>query len=155
MRTPDPTLRTRRSRSRSPVEGTRAGQLPEQNQVDAPTKPKRQRVVLAERGHQKTGLRPQVELAQQTSWGEMLIKDLISVQFRLAVVIGLIVAVLLGGLPLAFVLAPGFAELTVGTVPLAWLLLGLVPFPLLFGAGMLYNRIAERQERTFVDMIES
>lgn len=143
----------------SPAEGTRTGKLPdsEEEQADeAPTKPKRQRVVLADRSPQpKTGLRPRAELAEQTSWGEMLIKDLIGAQLRLGLLVAGVAVLTFAGLPLAFALFPGFAELTVAGIPLAWVLLGIAPFPLLFGGGLLYNRIAQRQERAFVDMIES
>ncbi|WP_089299538.1 hypothetical protein [Haloechinothrix alba] len=144
-----------RAKPASLTDGAQSGKLPSAEQIDSPTKPKRQRVVLADSRQQKTGIRPRVELAQQTSWGEMLIKDLIGAQLKLGLAIGLVVLVLLGSLPVAFVVAPGFAEVTVAGIPLAWLLLGVVPFPLLFGAGLLYNRIAERHERAFVDMIEN
>jgi hypothetical protein len=40
-------------------------------------------------------------------------------------------------------------------IPVAWLILGVLPFPFLFGVGLWYNRLAERHERNFVDMIEN
>ena len=38
---------------------------------------------------------------------------------------------------------------------LPWLLLGVLPFPVLFGIGLVYNRLAERHEKDFVNMVES
>jgi hypothetical protein len=43
---------------------------------------------------------------------------------------------------------------TVAGVRLPWLLLGVAPFPVLFGIGYWYNVLAERHERDFVDMVE-
>jgi hypothetical protein len=118
-------------------------------------KPRRQRVVLADPRQSSTSLRARVELEEQTSWGELLIKDLVKAQFKTGVRLALLVVVVLGSLPLAFYFSPEFAEATVIGVPLPWLLLGILPFPLLFFVGLWYNRLAERHERDFVDMIEN
>jgi len=65
-----------------------------------------------------------------------------------------LVAGALGSLPLLFFLLPHLSEVTIAGVALPWLLLGVVPFPLLFGVGYWYNMLAERHERDFVDMVE-
>ncbi|OZM70059.1 hypothetical protein CFN78_27415 [Amycolatopsis antarctica] len=118
-------------------------------------KPRRQRVVLADPKQAVTTLRARVELEEQTTWGEVLIQDLARRQLRTGVTVAAVVLLVLGALPVAFFLSPTFAMTSVVGVPLAWLLLGVLPFPLLFVAGLLYNRRAERNERDFVDMIES
>lgn len=125
--------------------------------IDPPTKPRRQRVVLGggAQGPIAPSLRARVELAEQTSWGEMLIRDLISALLRWGLVLAVAAVLVLGLLPLVFWLVPGFASFTVAGVPIAWLILGLAPFPLLFGIGVAYDRLAERHERDFVDMIEN
>lgn len=118
--------------------------------------PKRQRVVLADpRSRSRPSLRARVELEEQTSWGEALIKDLAKRQLRTALALSLLVVVVLGSLPLAFYLLPGFAGARVIGAPLAWLLLGILPFPLLLVVGLACNRLAEGHEHDFVDMIES
>ncbi|WP_027942410.1 hypothetical protein [Amycolatopsis taiwanensis] len=118
--------------------------------------PKRQRVVLADpRSRSRPVLRARVELEEQTSWGEALIKDLVKRQLRTAVLLGLVMLVLLGSLPLAFYFSPTFAQLKVIGIPLAWLLLGVLPFPLLLVAGLVHNRLAEAHEREFVDLIDN
>lgn len=159
IRTPDPTLgKTRPSIKPVPVE--RVPGVPahlKAELADPPTKPKRQRVVLdagAPVTPAASALHSRVELAQQTSWGEMLIKDLIHALLRSGGLLALIGLVLIGGMPLAMWLVPQFAQLTVVGVPVTWLLLGVAPFPLLAGLGLLYIRICERYERAFVDMIE-
>ncbi|HEX7662259.1 MAG TPA: hypothetical protein VF444_22565 [Pseudonocardiaceae bacterium] len=116
---------------------------------------RRRRVVLADPQHPVTVVRTIVEIQEQTSVGEVLVRNLVRAQFRLAIGLSVAVSVLLVGLPLAYFLSPEFARLTVFGVRLSWLLLGVVPFPLLFGAGYWFNRLAERNERDFVNMVES
>ncbi|MFB9726168.1 hypothetical protein ACFFRA_05980, partial [Haloechinothrix salitolerans] len=100
-------------------------------------------------------LRSRMELAEQTSWGEMLIRDLIKALLRWSTAFGAIMVLLLGGLPLLFWQQPGFASFTVVGVPIAWLILGVFVSPVLFVLGIAYERLSERHERDFVDMIES
>jgi hypothetical protein len=116
---------------------------------------RRRRVVLSDSRNPATVVRTITELEEQTSVGEVLVRNLVRAQFRLAIYLVLIVVVLVGGLPLAFYFSPTFAHLTVIGVRLPWLLLGVLPFPLLFGIGYWYNRLAERHERDFVNMVES
>ncbi len=100
-------------------------------------------------------MRAKVELAEQTSWGRLLIKDLVKVQLRSgALLLGLVV-LLLGALPAAFHFLPTLATIRVIGLPVSWVLLAVAPFPLLFAVGLWYNRLAERHERDFVAMIEN
>jgi hypothetical protein len=66
----------------------------------------------------------------------------------------LIFAVLLGGLPLILTLEPGLADVHVLGIPLPWLLLGVVVYPVLLGAAWLYVRQAERNERDFAELVQ-
>ncbi|MFF5989725.1 hypothetical protein [Prauserella flavalba] len=147
IREPDPTL----GKSVQP-EPAPEPVLPE---PEPPPRVRRQRVVLAEPSRSAGSLRARVELEQQTSWGELLIKDLIKVQLRSGVALALLVLAVLGALPAVFFFWPSFTDLRFVGIPLPWLLLGVTPFPLLFGVGLWYNRLAERHERDFVDMIEN
>jgi len=157
VRTPDPTLgRSRPEMKPIPVERVPGLPAHAKADIDPPTKPKRQRVVLNDgpvapvRPH----LHSRAELAEKTSWGATLIADQIRGLLVIGILFALAVLVLVVGLPLAMWLAPGFARLEVVGVPLAWLLLGVAPFPVLGGIGLLYIRVTERHERAFVDMIE-
>ncbi|MGH3436507.1 MAG: hypothetical protein ACRDRN_08560 [Sciscionella sp.] len=116
---------------------------------------RRKRVVLADNSQPVTVVRTLVDVEAQTSVGEALVRDLISAQLKTAVWLGAVVLLLLGALPVAGYLSPSFATATVAGVRLPWLLLGVLPFPLLFGVGYLYHWLAERHERDFVDTVES
>jgi hypothetical protein len=122
--------------------------------VDPPTKPRRKRVVLADSRAPVTRLRTVVELEEQTSYGEELVRQLIRAQFKAAMKAWAAVMVFFVSLPVLFFFLPQLADVTVAGVRLPWLALGLAPFPLLFGAGYWYNHKAERQERDFVAMVE-
>jgi hypothetical protein len=121
---------------------------------DPPTKPRRKRVVLADSRAPVTRLRTVVELEEQTSYGEELIRQLIRVQFRTAVFIWVGTVLIFLAIPALFFFLPRLSEVTLAGVRLPWLVLGLLPFPLLFGAAYWYNVRAERQERDFVAMVE-
>lgn len=121
---------------------------------DPPTKPRRKRVVLADSRAPVTVLRTVVELEEQTSYGEELVRQFIGVQLKTAVRLWGTAVTFLALLPLAFHFLPHLSEVTVAGVQLPWIVLGVLPFPLLFGAGYWYNVLAERHERDFVDMVE-
>ena len=121
---------------------------------DPPTKPRRKRVVLADSRAPVTRLRTVVELEEQTSYGEELVRQLIRAQFRAAATAFVLVFAFFAALPALFFFIPHLATVNVAGVALPWLALGLAPFPLLFGAGYWYNHKAERQERDFVAMVE-
>ncbi|HEY4020268.1 MAG TPA: hypothetical protein VGM75_16365 [Pseudonocardiaceae bacterium] len=117
--------------------------------------PRRKRVVLNDSRNPATVLRTITELEEQTSLGEALVRNLVRAQLRMALGLAALVGVPLAGLPLAFYLSPTFANLCVFGLRLPWLLLGVLPFPVLFGIGYWYNRLAERHEKDFVNMVES
>ncbi|MBC6449295.1 hypothetical protein [Actinokineospora xionganensis] len=122
---------------------------------DLPTpRPRRKRVVLADSRAPVTVLRTVTELEEQTSWAEEVVRGFIRTQFRTAVALALLVMLLFGSLPLLFFLIPTMSQVSVAGVALPWVLLGIAPFPLLFGIGYWYNVLAERHERDFVDMVE-
>ncbi|PRX47857.1 hypothetical protein B0I33_105441 [Prauserella shujinwangii] len=154
IRQPDPTLGKRVPVTPRP-EPAPEPPAPQPSQPEPQPKVRRQKVVLAEPTRSSHSLRARVELEEQTSWGEMLIKDLMKAQLRSGLLLAAFVLVLLGALPIAFYLSPTFATMRFVGVPLPWLLLGVAPFPLLFGVGLWYNRLAESHERDFVNMIEN
>ncbi|WP_033292061.1 hypothetical protein [Amycolatopsis jejuensis] len=155
VRKPDPTLGVR-PEDRAVVEPVPAAVTePSRSSEPAHVKPKRERVVLADSRQPSGRMRGRVELEEQTSWGKLLIRDLVKVQLRTSVLLGVLVAVALGVLPALFYFLPSVARFTVIGIPIPWLVLGLLPFPFLFAVGLWYNRLAERHERDFVDMIEN
>ena len=98
--------------------------------------------------------RPAVhEIDQQTGLGEVYMRSLLRSQLRLALSVLAATGVLLGGLPLLFALVPSVADAHVFGLPLPWLLLGLLAYPMLWLAARYYVRHAERNEAEFVDIL--
>ena len=108
----------------------------------------------------RTGARPHVrrttreEIEQSTSVGEVYIRSLMRAQLRLALRIVFVLMATVGALPAAFAFIDGFAEIRVGGVPLAWLILGAGVYPALVLLGWLYVRRAERAERAFARLVQ-
>lgn len=127
---------------------------PRRSYDDPPTKPRRKRVVLADSRAPVTRLRTVVELEEQTSYGEELVRQLIRAQFRWAMGIWIGTVAIFLTFPALFHFLPQLSQVTLAGVRLPWVVLGLLPFPLLFGAAYWYNLMAERQERDFVAMVE-
>lgn len=94
------------------------------------------------------------EIDEQTLVGDVYMRSLVRLQLRLAIGVCLIFAVLLGGLPLMLTLEPELADVHVLGLPLPWLLLGVVVYPVLIAAAWLYVRQAERNERDFSELVQ-
>ncbi len=80
-------------------------------------------------------------------------RSLLREQLRLAIWSLTALVLTLGWLPLAFALLPELAEVSVGPVPLAWLVLGVLVYPWLVVLGWIYVHRAEANERDFADLI--
>jgi drug/metabolite transporter (DMT)-like permease len=106
----------------------------------------------AARGARRRGMRRDV--SEQTELGVTLIRSLRRAQLRLAVIVGLVLAVTLGGIPLLFLLAPGVRDARVGGLAVGWLLLGVLVFPAICLGAWAYVRAAERNEAAFVELVE-
>jgi hypothetical protein len=117
-------------------------------------KPRRKRVVLADARAPVTVLRTVVELEEQTSYGEQLVRDLIKAQFLAAFRVTVLIVGVFVPIPIVLFLLPQLNDITFAGVRLPWLLLGVMPFPLMFGAAYWFNQKAESHERAFVDMVE-
>lgn len=94
------------------------------------------------------------EIDAQSEVGEVYMRSLIATQLRLALVVLGVVAVLIGGLPVLFALAPEVRQVEAFGISLPWLLLGGLVYPALVGLGWFYVRQAERTEREFSDLVE-
>lgn len=120
--------------------------------VTTPQRPTRQRVVLAERRGARR-VRTRTEVVEQTEIGEALIDGLIRAQLGLAVRVGLVMVLVLCSLPVLFRLGSVGSFVLLG-VRLPWLLLGVAVYPVLYGVGLLYVRLAERNEQDFLELAE-
>lgn len=110
--------------------------------------PKRVRVDLAGRAARSPAYSRQ-EIEEQTHLGELLIRGLVRAQLGLALSLAGVVILLLGSLPIAFMLFPDLADVKVVGLRLPWLLLGVLAYPLLYAVGRVHVRQAERIEDDF------
>jgi hypothetical protein len=114
--------------------------------------PERVKVVLA--GRERVRTDPALEIEEQTQVGDVLVRGLIRTQLALALRLSALVAGMFGVLPLLFALAPGLTRTRVFGLELPWLLLGVVAYPVLLAVAWVYVRLADRNERDFVAMVD-
>ncbi len=81
-------------------------------------------------------------------------RSLVREQLRLALLVLTALVGTVGLLPLAFHLVPGLGAVSVLGLPLPWLLLGVLVYPLLIALGWSYVLRAERNERNFAELID-
>lgn len=115
--------------------------------------PRRERVVLSER----RGARPvhtRSEVAEQTLVGEHLVRGLVRAQLGLALRIGLAVLLVFLAVPLIGVAVDEFASATLFGITLNWIVLALLPYPVMYVAGRVYIRLAEQAERDFMKLMD-
>ena len=89
-----------------------------------------------------------------TRLGGVYMRSLLREQLRLALGVLTVLALTIGLLPLAFYLAPGLSDVRLLGMPLGWLLLGVVVYPVLVVLGWVYVRRAERNERDFAELVQ-
>jgi hypothetical protein len=115
--------------------------------------PQRVRVVLAGGARPPRPDAAAREIEEQTPVGEVLVTGLIRTQLSLALRLSLLVVALFGIQPLLFTLAPAVTRTTVGGIPLPWLILGVLAYPVIVGVAWAYVRAAERNERHFTELV--
>ncbi|MGH3823665.1 MAG: hypothetical protein ACRDRA_12690 [Pseudonocardiaceae bacterium] len=116
---------------------------------------KRERIVLAKRRSSRRVVRTLAELEDQTSVGEVLVRQLVGVQLKLSIRLMALTVVLLGSIPVGFLLLPSLGTTTILGLRLPWLLLGLAIYPFFVAVAWSYNRSAERNEQDFAEMVEN
>lgn len=94
------------------------------------------------------------EIDAQTRLGEVYVQSLIRSQLRLALTVLVMLAATVGLLPLLFAFVPGVRRLELLGIPIPWLLLGAGVYPYLIWLAWWSARRAERNERTFQDLVE-
>lgn len=81
--------------------------------------------------------------------------SLIRSQLRLALMVVLALGGTVGLLPVVFATLPGVRRAHLLGVPLPWLLLGVVVYPVLVALAWTYVRLAERNETAFRDLVDT
>lgn len=117
-------------------------------------RPQRERVVLAHRRGARL-VRTRVEVQEQTLVGDALVRGLVRAQLGLALRLAAVVICTVGAIPLLNAVFPELGAVTVLGMRLNWLVLALLVYPLLYGVGRVYVRLAEQAERDFVGVVES
>lgn len=110
--------------------------------------------MLADRRPARQVARTMMELEEQTSVGEALVRNLIRLQLRCALILAVITVVVLGSLPMLFWAVPAVGSAVVFGLRLPWLILGVLPFPFMLLIAYLGARWAERHEREFIDLVD-
>ena len=93
------------------------------------------------------------DIDEQTRLGELYMTALVRAQWRLSLSVLASAAVMIGGLPLLFLLVPDTLSVHVGPVPLPWLILGLLVYPAVWLTGRYYVRQSEQIEREFIELV--
>ena len=93
------------------------------------------------------------EIDEQSNLGEVFVSGLMSAQLRLAAMVLAFGAVGLGGLPLLFLLVPATRSLEIGRIPLPWVILAVVVYPVALVVARYYVRQSERIETEFSAVI--
>lgn len=93
------------------------------------------------------------EVAEQTSYGQIFLNDLVRRQRRLALSVAGVFLLLLFGLPLVNLAFPQVAGLPVLGLPLSWLILAVLVYPLLLVLAWYFTTTARALEDEFVDLV--
>ena len=117
-------------------------------------RPQRERVVLAHRRGARM-VRTRVEVQEQTLVGDALVRGLVRAQLGLALRLAAVVICTVGAIPLLNAVFPKLGAVTVLGMRLNWLVLAVLVYPLLYGVGRLYVRLAEQADRHFVGVVDS
>ncbi|MFC7496854.1 MULTISPECIES: hypothetical protein [unclassified Nocardioides] len=88
-----------------------------------------------------------------TQLGGVYMRSLLREQLRLAIGVLVAMGLTIGLLPLAFYLVPGLSDVRLLGMPLGWLLLGIVVYPVLVLLGWGYVRRAEANEHDFAELV--
>ena len=118
-----------------------------------PGRPQRERVVLAHRRGTRM-VHTRVEVQEQTEVGDALVRGLVRAQLGLALRLAAVVAGGMAALPLLNSAFPELAAVTVFGMRLNWLILAILVYPVMYGVGRLFIRLAEQSERDFMGVVD-
>jgi len=116
-------------------------------------RPQRQRVILANRRGARV-IRTRVEVQEQTRVGDALVRGLVRAQLGLALRLAAVAVCAVALIPLLLGLFPQVDDVQIAGIRLNWLILAALVYPVLYGVGKLYVRLAEQGERDFVRVVD-
>lgn len=100
-------------------------------------------------------VRTRVEVQEQTEVGDALVRGLVRAQLGLALRLGALVFGALSVIALLDSVFPRFSDLTVFGFRPNWLMLAVLVYPVMYGIGRLFVRLAEQSERDFVRVVDA
>jgi nucleoside permease NupC len=95
-----------------------------------------------------------VEVQEQTQVGDALVRGLMRAQLGLALRLAAVAVCAVAVVPLLMGLFPQIEGVQVFGIRLNWLILAVLVYPVLYGMGRLYVRLAEQGERDFVHVVD-
>jgi hypothetical protein len=113
----------------------------------------RERVILANRRGARV-IRTRVEVQEQTRVGDALVRGLVRAQLGLALRLAAVAVCAVALIPLLLGLFPQVDDVQIAGIRLNWLILAALVYPVLYGVGRLYVRLAEQGERDFVRVVD-
>ena len=93
------------------------------------------------------------EVAEQTPYGEILLEDLIRRQRRLAMSVAAAFLVILFGLPLMNLLFPELVQMRVLGLPMSWLALAVLVYPIVWTLAVYYVVTSRKYEDEFTKLV--
>ncbi len=115
--------------------------MTERVRITAPTEGRRRRTTVVS------------EIDEGTGVGVAYMRSLVRSQLRLALGCSAVLVLTVGLLPVLFATIPWLRHTRVLGIPLPWLLLGVLTYPVLVAIALRYVRQAERNERDFHDLV--
>ena len=94
------------------------------------------------------------EVTEQTTVGNVLIEAHIRAQLRLGLLIGTLVGAVMVGIPMLLLALPALRDVTVFDLPIGWIALSVMVFPVIVGGGYAYLKLAERNEDRFTQLMD-
>jgi len=94
------------------------------------------------------------EIDAQSEVGEIFMRSLMRTQLRLALTTVALLVLTVAVWPAAFAIFPALRDIRVAGIPLAWLIPGIVVYPVMIALGWSYARRAERHEQTFGELLD-
>jgi len=94
------------------------------------------------------------DLEEQTPVGEIFLGALLRRQLSLSLRVAVTLVVALGVQPLVAWLWPAYGDVSVFSIPLPWLVLGVGSYPLMIALGLYYVRHAETIDDEFSELLE-
>lgn len=95
-----------------------------------------------------------MEVQEQTEVGDALVRGLVRTQLGLALRLAAVAVCAVAAIPLLIGAFPEISHIRIAGIRLNWLTLAVVVYPVMYGVGRLYVRLAEQGERDFIRVIE-